>query len=392
MQRRTEDGLMGTDSSASVGVEEVRAYHFVARPENSYKLGLEPISTISPDQSDAMVLLERGGESLVVAGEIHRILSEGRNVQDIAIDTALEWKMQHVRMLRRLEMPEHLLAFTHQLSIATFSSDVYQALEDYAIPIVGGFTSRMFIETDGQFVSGSDSFGDLGIDGIRIVYRDDAPDEFALVMDSFSASSALCVAVGPDAVLCVFERRRSRLFDIEDQRLIAAIASQASVSIEKLSLFREVSELSLIDPLTGLGNRRLLGIVLDQEMRHARRGSSLSVVLLDVDGLSRINDSQGREAGDEVLAEIARALGATVRDSDTVIRYGSDEFLVILPGAKALESQVLVSRLRDRLGNVFSLSVGIAEYDLWMETGCDLVEIADRNLRLLREGRRLGTD
>ncbi len=123
---------------------------------------------------------------------------------------------------------------------------------------------------------------------------------------------------------------------------------------EMLNWWREREErmrlLSRTDVLTGLSNRRSIMEALDQELgRAARQGTTLSVVILDLDHFKRINDTWGHPAGDQVLREAARILRESVRDTDLLGRYGGEEFMIVLPGADVHEAMGVLERCRIRL-------------------------------------------
>jgi diguanylate cyclase (GGDEF)-like protein/PAS domain S-box-containing protein len=93
---------------------------------------------------------------------------------------------------------------------------------------------------------------------------------------------------------------------------------------------QNLSALALRDPLTGLANRRLFKELLDADLARTRRnGLALAVAFLDIDGLKKVNDSYGHDAGDLVLRETARRLVSIVRGADIVARLGGDEFVVV---------------------------------------------------------------
>ncbi len=123
------------------------------------------------------------------------------------------------------------------------------------------------------------------------------------------------------------------------------------------------------DPLTGIYNRRYGVSELDHQIGvAARRGTALSVVLLDLDHFKSINDTRGHLAGDEVLKHFAREVGQLVRRADTFARYGGEEFLLIMPEADERSALAAIERARlrvalsapDRLGHSYSFSAGIA--------------------------------
>ena len=126
---------------------------------------------------------------------------------------------------------------------------------------------------------------------------------------------------------------------------------------------------AMSDPLTGLANRRALGERIRYEVaRHARQEHSFAVLALDLDGFKLVNDRFGHEAGDELLREVAAALGEAVREQDTVARMGGDEFCVLAPETSRAGGEQLAARIGDALGRVtsgvsgLSASVGTAVF------------------------------
>ncbi len=113
---------------------------------------------------------------------------------------------------------------------------------------------------------------------------------------------------------------------------------------------RELADLARRDPLTGIGNRRLLDERLGYELaRHRRTSRELAVLVLDLDGFKEVNDTLGHPAGDRLLVDVAAALVATVRDGDTVVRHGGDEFCVVAPETGAAHADALESRIHQAL-------------------------------------------
>ncbi len=101
------------------------------------------------------------------------------------------------------------------------------------------------------------------------------------------------------------------------------------------------------DALTGLGNRRLLNDRLHYEIaRHRRHSRRFSVLALDLDGFKQVNDRFGHPAGDEILREVAKALQKAVRDQDTVVRMGGDEFCVLAPEIGWEDAERVAQRLQ----------------------------------------------
>jgi diguanylate cyclase (GGDEF)-like protein len=133
----------------------------------------------------------------------------------------------------------------------------------------------------------------------------------------------------------------------------------------------ELRRLSMTDALTGLSNRHAFQVRLRDEWRRSRRyRAPLALLLIDVDGLKRVNDEQGHEAGDRVLREVAGALRHTLRGTDIGARWGGDEFAIIAPntGREAADrlGRRLLVHLHERTrggGRSVSVSVGAALFD-----------------------------
>ena len=188
------------------------------------------------------------------------------------------------------------------------------------------------------------------------------------------------VPVGTEGILLVVERRRERLFEAEDWALLRNLASQADGALRRVYSLEEIRQLSLTDPLTGLANRRRMELMVEHAWASAKRGKPLTVVLMDLDNFKQVNDQQGHLAGDRMLQLVASVLQEEVRGSDLVVRYGGDEFLVLLPGEGIRAGASLIGRVQSRLAGRVEFSAGIADYQEDFRSMQDLVAAADANL------------
>ncbi len=191
---------------------------------------------------------------------------------------------------------------------------------------------------------------------------------------------------------------RSDLDEMEKQ-MAPILANQFALALERLRLYESLKEQSITDGLTGVFNVRHFHETLGKEIQRARRYQrALSLVIMDIDNLKKVNDSYGHLAGDTVLRDIARLLRETVREADIVVRYGGDEFVVIMPEAdkkQALESAVrILDKVREHRFEVeggcsgATLSAGVADYTGENMTESDLLKMADESLyRAKAEGR-----
>jgi len=180
-------------------------------------------------------------------------------------------------------------------------------------------------------------------------------------------------------------------------KLLSTMANQVALALKNATEHQRIQELAITDELTGLHNRRAFQKVLDRELRRSKRYQKpLSLIMLDVDGFKKINDTFGHQAGDKVLKFLATSLQGAVREIDFVARYGGDEFAVILPETKAEEAVILAERLKkmikdcplaiDGTHHTITLSAGVTDISQELvDTERTLINRADKVLYLSKE-------
>ncbi len=187
-------------------------------------------------------------------------------------------------------------------------------------------------------------------------------------------------------------------FTQTDLNLLTIVARYLAGAIEVARLYEQLKELAAIDSLTGLANRRCFLGRLDSEIARSRRaGYTLSIALLDLDGFKGVNDAYGHIVGDDVLRQVAEALGRSARQSDLVARFGGDEFILLFPEStrdgvhRALKHLSIpeIPVLNGLGGRTqVSFSWGSAT---WPDDGQDspaLLQVADARLYAMKQARK----
>ena len=177
-------------------------------------------------------------------------------------------------------------------------------------------------------------------------------------------------------------RKGLHQFSAEDLQLLEVLAGQAAVAIENARLYERTNEMAITDSLTGLFNRRYLNRVLENElMQSASR--PIALLMIDVYDFKKYNDSLGHLAGDKLLQEVARLLQENTRGSDVVVRYGGDEFVILMPDATLPEAQAVKNRI-DRALVHTNLLRNPGEPPITLNIGLDAAKARDIHQLLVR--------
>jgi diguanylate cyclase (GGDEF)-like protein len=183
-----------------------------------------------------------------------------------------------------------------------------------------------------------------------------------------------------------------RGYTADEVRLLEAISAHAATAVHNALTFERTQESALTDNLTGLPNSRYMHSFFDQERSRAERhGYPLVLMMMDLDGFKRVNDTYGHHVGDEILRRVAYIARNHLRSGDTLIRYAGDEFVAVLHRA----TPEMVIDLRNRLqaavdnfahevrpGRVarVGISIGHATYGQDGTAIDELMEMADQRM------------
>ena len=157
----------------------------------------------------------------------------------------------------------------------------------------------------------------------------------------------------------------------------------------------ELGDHSITDTLTGLGNRRALDRALTREINRSQRyGSRFTVVFVDLDRFKAVNDNHGHISGDKLLVKIADILKVATRDSDLAVRYGGDEFIVLLAETDKIGGQIVAEKIREMIkalpatvGFGVTASIGLADFPGTVTEGDPeaIIRLADNRAYVAKE-------
>ena len=192
-------------------------------------------------------------------------------------------------------------------------------------------------------------------------------------------------------VIALYSATVARYSD-DHVRLLETISRLAADSFYNALNHAAAQEHALTDPLTGMPNSRALYLQFEQEANRAsRQHTPFCVLMMDLDGFKKINDTYGHQVGDEFLIEISRVIAAEMRSYDFLVRYAGDEFVAILPGTTEADLDELTERIvhavegfsfpvREQQSIGVGISIGAARYQAEGTSLERLLRIADRRM------------
>lgn len=219
----------------------------------------------------------------------------------------------------------------------------------------------------------------------------DAPNLIASLPDVRDALVLLVQCKSTiNGVIILLNEPGQRLPETLNSRNITFLLDQSSLAFDNASRYASARNLLNIDELTGLFNYRYLEISMDREVKRAERyGTNLSVIFLDIDQFKDINDTHGHLVGSKILKELGKLLKSSTREIDTVIRYGGDEYTILLveTGLEAVAG--VAERIRrsierhhflasEGLDIRITASLGYACYPEDTKSKTELIELADQ--------------
>lgn len=246
--------------------------------------------------------------------------------------------------------------------------------------------------------------------GETLVIPDVTRDErFSLAVDivsGFETRSVVCVPLKcKGRILGVIElvnKVGKTKFSEEDLFLLTTLADYAAIALENAQFFQKVKELTTIDDVTQLFNSRYMYDYLEQEIRRSQRYRlDLSIIFLDLDHFKNINDTYGHLIGSRLLQELAAVILSCLRNVDIAVRYGGDEFVVILPSTSKDDAVRVAERIKTGMADTVFLhsqglkikqtaSFGVSSFPEDANSELDLIRLADNAMYQIKNSTRNG--
>ncbi len=169
----------------------------------------------------------------------------------------------------------------------------------------------------------------------------------------FTTKSIICVPVeSKGRILGVIELINyydDRVFKEEDLKILSILADYTAIALENARYYDMAKKLIMTDELTGLYNSRFLHQLLDGRGEQLKDLSQVSMIFIDLDYFKSINDKYGHLMGSKALQEFGELLHRSLREEDIAIRYGGDEFVILVPNVEKSEAYELAKKIRSKL-------------------------------------------
>ncbi len=296
----------------------------------------------------------------------------------------LDWELRLAR--RRLRI---LHDTASKLETCTMKMKAFRITIRSAELLLNTALYQIFQEQDGVLITvatsselndriGSETDLDFGLTGMT--FAEKRTFQFESHDDDIPASNAednvfrsgITIPIASEAVFQILSREPNA-FTNDDTNMLEMLAGYLAGTIERITLERKLRNLAIHDSLTGVFNRNFFQIAISREkLRAERYNSRIGFLIVDIDNFKQINDLYGHQTGDRILKEVATFLSNSIRETDFLIRYGGDEFLLILIEAgqtavvvreRILEDSQLAEVTTNIIGNPVTLSIGNAHWD-----------------------------
>jgi len=383
-----------------------------------------PYDLVIIDHNDARILLERTKRthpecSVIVIAERSSI-EESVTLLRLGAEDYLQkpvqtdlFRLAVQRGIDRSFRPDESEGDAHNLNLirtcqmisgSTESERMVSLIKNYlAKELKTSYAGIFSVTQEGDFSwenDGSDSLGSSALDILEIALRTahfpkglmgssvsqfieakhKNPSMFVFKFRFFQNQDAYFVGLAPKLSGPIEE------FDIR----LKMLRAQIDVTCQNITRYKRVQEMAYVDDVTDLHNTRFLNGFLDREIqRSIEKDTSFSILFIDADKFKHVNDGYGHVVGSKLLRELGAKLKTYVRDTDALVRYGGDEFIVVLGLADIRSAHGVAERVRsgveshvflkdDNLDLRITVSIGVATYPLHAKSKEEIIEAADQ--------------
>ncbi len=368
--------------------------------------------------SNSVITDERGNPQFIIGSGID--ITEQRKLEDKLVFSS----KQLMDQVHELEERNRMLATANQMNeilmAARLEDEIYKAASTFIPNIFSYLSGAFLVASQNEDVLTQHISWGKHLDGCSFVHVNDCwAIRTGRTLRCLHSGGCLCsnaeaVSSKGYALLCVpviygstsfgiLRLYSSTMVDKESEANIEKklkfienvalmIARMIGVALNNANLHRQLKDMSIKDPLTGLYNRRFMEETLSKEWHRAvREQRPLGVIMLDLDHFKKFNDTYGHLAGDHLLKYFGKFLLRHVRASDTPCRYGGEEFLIIMPGANVGVTTKRANFLRETFerelvplnGNYvegLTISGGVATFPESAKSMEEIIRLADEAL------------
>jgi diguanylate cyclase (GGDEF)-like protein/PAS domain S-box-containing protein len=357
-------------------------------PEDSLERSMHEIKQTSVGEyweSVEIPILRKGGDVRIVLWNSANINSPDGELIIATIAQGVditERKHAEAALRDSTRKIEHLHRIAHQLEGCKSETEVYRMTIEATDAVLNFSFASLYIAEGGVLVEKafsrdmvSNMSREISLDDENVVakiYHSEVSSVLNNINDmpmvgqaQYNLQSGIIAPIKNIGLFCVCSTEKNA-FSQEDVRLLELLLGHSDEAIKRIRLQEILKEQAIHDPLTGVYNRRYFNHVIEQEIsRSSRYEHQIGLLMIDIDYFKQINDTHGHQVGDQVLHKIAAILVGQVRDTDIVVRYGGDEFLLVLIESDK-ETNIIKQRIimaiaeQNRLNAIASFSVNIS--------------------------------
>jgi len=327
-------------------------------------------------------------------------------------------KKAEIHLSQSKKKIEGLNRLAFDLSMVEVDEDVCKKSSQAAREIMGFTYCSFFVEKNGvlengfnsspavaNLVSDNNFFNDFVAGTYKskkteVIKTGDFPENIRKqASEMLQICAVLCMPVSDIGAVFLFGDTEE-VFSSENTRLTELMVGHSAESLKRLWLQKSLRQQAELDSLTGVYNRRYFNPLIEREVERSRRfGYPLTLAMIDIDRFKEINDRYGHQVGDMVLKGIADVIASQVRKVDTLVRYGGDEFLIVLPESSDKGIDAFIKRLREAVSEWYKetrladfeigISIGISKYDPALNEPVDkIIHYADMDMYRDKKNRK----